>query len=430
MSSQPLLGAERLRKSESSQSWEQNVLVLTLRCRPCWRRRMYENVFWLGTPVLLGVLLGLVLPAPQSLPEPFNRISSVIGWVYFCAWSISFYPQAFLNYRRKSVAGLSLDFQLFNMLGFSCYAVYNAALYWSPLVRREYACLNGGMMPAVHANDVFFALHAAVVTAITLVQCMLYDRGGQKVSWLAGLGTGGAVATIAAYLSAVVGAAAQSGGGGGPAPPLGAALGRAVPCGNILSWLSFLYFLSYIKLAVSLVKYIPQVHLNYKRQSTEGWNIHNILLDFGGGMLSLAQQVLDSVVNDCWSAITGNPVKFGLGFASMFFDVIFMAQHWCLYPAGGLQDCKAWAAAGKEGDGAGPVGAAEAGAVHALHDSAGSSPRSSKPAAAPLQAGSGSGGSGSGSEIGPQQDEGADLEAGGSGSGGVVLAADHTPLLR
>lgn len=101
----------------------------------------------------------------------------------------------------------------------------------------------------------FFALHAAVVTAVTLVQCMLYDRGGQKVSWLAALGTGGALAAIAAYLAAVVGAAAQGGGGGSG----GGALGRAVPCGNILSWLSFLYFLSYIKLAVSLVKYIPQV---------------------------------------------------------------------------------------------------------------------------------------------------------------------------
>ncbi len=104
----------------------------------------------------------------------------------------------------------------------------------------------------------FFALHAAVVTAITLVQCMLYDRGGQKVSWLAGLGTGGAMATIAAYLAAVIGAAAQGGGGGGgPSAPGG--MGRAVPCVNILSWLSFLYFLSYIKLGVSLVKYIPQV---------------------------------------------------------------------------------------------------------------------------------------------------------------------------
>lgn len=28
-----------------------------------------------------------------------------------------------------------------------------------------------------------------------------------------------------------------------------------------------------------------------------------------------------------WSAITGNPVKFALGFTSMFFDVIFFGQH-------------------------------------------------------------------------------------------------------
>lgn len=32
-----------------------------------------------------------------------------------------------------------------------------------------------------------------------------------------------------------------------------------------------------------------------------------------------------------WSPVTGNPVKFGLGFTSMFFDVIFMLQHYCLY---------------------------------------------------------------------------------------------------
>lgn len=25
----------------------------------------------------------------------------ITGWIYFVAWSISFYPQVFLNYRRK-----------------------------------------------------------------------------------------------------------------------------------------------------------------------------------------------------------------------------------------------------------------------------------------------------------------------------------------
>ena len=28
-------------------------------------------------------------------------INTVIGWIYFAAWSISFYPQVFENYRRK-----------------------------------------------------------------------------------------------------------------------------------------------------------------------------------------------------------------------------------------------------------------------------------------------------------------------------------------
>jgi hypothetical protein len=27
--------------------------------------------------------------------------ADITGWIYFFAWSISFYPQIFLNYRRK-----------------------------------------------------------------------------------------------------------------------------------------------------------------------------------------------------------------------------------------------------------------------------------------------------------------------------------------
>jgi hypothetical protein len=37
------------------------------------------------------------------------------------------------------------------------------------------------------------------------------------------------------------------------------------------------------------VKYIPQVVLNQRRQSTVGWSIWNVLLDFTGGTLSLVQ---------------------------------------------------------------------------------------------------------------------------------------------
>ena len=130
--------------------------------------------------MLLGLALGLLLPTTESLPTSVRSISCIIGWTYFSAWcasvvaasilassaegggsdgfvtaggegssqqgvhllaalplprpccrhrrrhcvppprrrSVSFYPQLISNYRRKSVEGLSLDFQLLNLLGF------------------------------------------------------------------------------------------------------------------------------------------------------------------------------------------------------------------------------------------------------------------------------------------------------------------------
>jgi cystinosin len=61
-----------------------------------------------------------------------------------------------------------------------------------------------------------------------------------------------------------------------------------------LHWLDFLYTCSYIKLAVTLTKYIPQAYLNYRRKSTSGWSIENILLDFTGGVLSMAQMMFNA----------------------------------------------------------------------------------------------------------------------------------------
>ena len=82
---------------------------------------------------------------------------------------------------------------------------------------------------------------------------------------------------------------------------------------------------------MTVVKYMPQAWTNYKRKSTVGWSIGQILLDLAGGVLSIAQLVIDSSLQGDWSGILGNPVKFGLGNVSIFFDVIFMVQHYILY---------------------------------------------------------------------------------------------------
>ena len=46
--------------------------------------------------------------------------------------------QAVLNYRRKSVVGLSFEYQLFNIVGFSCYATYNLMMRYSEEVQQAY----------------------------------------------------------------------------------------------------------------------------------------------------------------------------------------------------------------------------------------------------------------------------------------------------
>lgn len=43
----------------------------------------------------------------------------------------------------------------------------------------------------------------------------------------------------------------------------------------------------YGKAAVTFVKYLPQVYLNWARKSTVGWSIENVILDFTGGSFSL-----------------------------------------------------------------------------------------------------------------------------------------------
>ena len=86
------------------------------------------------------------------------------------------------------------------------------------------------------------------------------------------------------------------------------------------------------------MKYIPQARANYQRKSTVGWSINQILLDVIGGVLSIAQLVIDSSLQSDWSGLTGNPVKLGLGNVSIIFDIVFMVQHYILYKGNEVEE--------------------------------------------------------------------------------------------
>ena len=89
---------------------------------------------------------------------------------------------------------------------------------------------------------------AAAATALTGLQIIFYDRGGQTVSRTCIL--------VLILLGLAIFVAA------------GLVAGKVAPS---FSWLNYLLYLSYIKLAISLMKYIPQAVLNCRRKSTQGW---------------------------------------------------------------------------------------------------------------------------------------------------------------
>ncbi|GFT43590.1 cystinosin [Nephila pilipes] len=235
-------------------------------------------------------------------------VSIVIGWLYFICWSVSFYPQVIENYRRKSVVGLNFDFLGLNLTGFIAYSVFNIGVKYIREVQLEYHIAHPTGVIPVETNDVGFSIHAVIITAITIGQCFIYERGDQVI----------AKSTVAA-LALVWSTAGVF------------LLLTALHVIKYTPWLTFLYFFSYVKLGVTLTKYIPQVVYNFKRKSTVGWSIGTVLLDFIGGLFSIGQMFIISYNFNQWSMIFGNFTKFGLGLISICFDVIFFLQHYVIY---------------------------------------------------------------------------------------------------
>lgn len=240
-------------------------------------------------------------------------LSIVFGWIYFVAWSISFYGQLIENFRRKSVKGLNFDFEIYNLVGFTGYTIYTV---------RGYIDDNLGT-GIVQIHDIFFAAHALLITLITIIQILyFYDPSDkdQKVSNI----------TITIILVMI----------------WGAILLVIVENGfeyydphvkeNRKYIFNSLVYLGWCKVVISLIKYIPQVVSNFRRRSTIGWNIHNILLDFTGGAFSFGQNIIDSFRDEF--SITSddqskglNIAKYALSIISMLFDIVFMVQHYILF---------------------------------------------------------------------------------------------------
>ena len=148
--------------------------------------------------------------------------------------------------------GLSVDFLALNVLhqvtetnpkilGFTFYTIYNILFFASDEIHKEYHTRhpNSSSGPLVQVNDVFFAVHAAIISTFTLTQvyCWGYTRSPAQFpsSWTWGIISGSVLAI--AILSGIV-------------------LGTD---GKTAEWIDVCYALSYVKLICTFVKYVPQV---------------------------------------------------------------------------------------------------------------------------------------------------------------------------
>ena len=245
---------------------------------------------------------------------------------------MSFSPQPILNIRRRSTVGATIDFPTVNSmplselmdlangfiaLGFFYYTLSTGLTCYSSTIRAQYAERHpSGHSPTTRGNDVAFAAHGFVMCAITLSMFARRLWGFQQKPKqrpspaVAGVFVGCVLIVLAVALLVV---------------------GWGDDTAATWAWIDVVNTMGWAKLFMTVAKYVPQVLSNYRRQSTVGWSIGQVLLDFVGGVLSVLQLLLDAALQGDWKSFTENPVKLWLGNVSIVFDVVFIVQHYWLY---------------------------------------------------------------------------------------------------
>merc|ERR1711976_581909 len=132
------------------------------------------------------------------------------------------------------------------------YSIYNCSLYYNKKVQSEYFKQNPDSLPPVETNDVFFSIHALLLSTLTLSQIIFYN-GVKSIK--------PSKPALIFFLLTFSFIFVQI---------FGLLNSKNSSIINVLN-------------QISLIKYIPQAYQNYKRKSTTGWSIHNILLDISGG---------------------------------------------------------------------------------------------------------------------------------------------------
>lgn len=236
----------------------------------------------------------------------WESVIGAVGWIYVIAWGLCLYPQVWLNFKRKSVGGLSLEFALSNLIGYTCYTIFNEFLVLNKGIRETYISYYQLDHAPAQLNDLIFSAHGNVLTFVVVIQFLLYQNIPFHTKTVYGFFTF-CIFFFLFWLKAYI-------------------------LDNPTEWMSFIGLMGSIKIICTILKYGPQAYLNYIRKSTQGYSIHSSILDFIGGSFSVMQILLNSWLLGSPKLIFGNIPKLALGLLAIIFTTIFIFQHFILYP--------------------------------------------------------------------------------------------------
>ena len=237
--------------------------------------------------------------------------------------------------RHTRTTGLSPDYVYVNPIGFLALSIWSWGVYFSPLARQQYQARHNGHDPQISNSDLAFSLHAFIASFFTLLQLWYYayfNRSKSNGESRALLPSSSTMSDPPSVKDTAV-----------PSKPIqlviyaiaiGALISAVMVWAGRIEWLDWLYFASSIKLVITFIKYIPQVILNWRLKSVEGFAIGTILMvsvgemlqvdslyqDLTGSILSFTQLVVSSVfIEHDASGIIANPAKLGLALLSPLF---------------------------------------------------------------------------------------------------------------
>jgi hypothetical protein len=170
-------------------------------------------------------------------------------------------------------------------------SIWNGGMLYSPLARKQYADRHEGNVPQVAGADLAFSGHALILAGVALGQVWYYrqrtigailsdrhqESGREETDPLLPDSRGArgkgedrvddpAIPSIPCQI------------GLGLMTLFATAVGIMVYTGKYnLQWLDWLYAVSMIKLAISAVKYAPQIWLNWQLRRVEGMAVEGMI---------------------------------------------------------------------------------------------------------------------------------------------------------